>query len=205
MSRMGIAALFFSIAMMTILVKVVHSKKRATAIGLLLLLAIAGLAVYTGIDEVIARYELMSTNWELERDRTALWRDAWPLVKKHTLFGSGLGTFQWIYPAYESVLPDIPARYAHNDYLQALIEVGIVGLGLLLWVFIAVWRIAYQNLKNAGDPLIRGIGLGTMGVLTAVALQEVTDFGLYLPGVAVIVALLVGLNLRAHAISKDNL
>lgn len=66
-------------------------------------------------------------------------------------------------------------------------------------------HIAYQNLKNAGDPLIRGVGLGTIGILTAVAVQEITDFGLYIPGVAVLVALLVGLNLRARAISEGNL
>jgi hypothetical protein len=31
---------------------------------------------------------------------------------------------------HESVNPDKPTRYAHNDYLQALAEVGIVGLNL---------------------------------------------------------------------------
>jgi len=200
MSRMGIAALFGSIACMTLAAKAAYSKKRVAVMGLLLVFGIIGLAIYTGIDEVIARYESLSDQWQSDRDRTTLWKDAWPLIEEWPITGSGLGTFQWTYPAYESVKPDVPARYAHNDYLQALSEVGVIGLGLLLWVFGAIWRIAYRNLKNPHDPLIRGIGLGTIGVLGAIALQEITDFGMYIPGVSLTVALLVGLNLRAQNI-----
>ena len=82
-------------------------------------------------------------------------------------------------------------------------ETGIVGLGLLLWFFVAVWRVALKNLRNDRDPLVRGIGLGTIGALTAIALQEITDFGLYIPGVAMLVAVLVGLNLRAQSLGKE--
>jgi len=115
------------------------------------------------------------------------------------VFGQGLGSFQWTFPAYESIEPDIPARYAHNDYLQTLAEMGILGLSLLVWAFGAAWKVAIQNLKNNRDPLVKGIGLGTVGVLTAIALQEITDFGLYIPGVAMIAAVLIGLNLRVRA------
>jgi O-antigen ligase len=119
------------------------------------------------------------------------------MIQKQPLLGQGLGTFQWTFPAYESVQADIPAKYAHSDYVQALAEVGIVGLLLLLWAFGAAWRTAIRNLFHADDPLVRGIGLGTIGALTAIALQEITDFGLYMPGVAVLAAVIVGLNLRA--------
>ncbi len=198
MSRMGIAALFGSVAAMILAARAAYSKRRIVFVGLLLAFGIIGLALYTGVDEVVARYEAISDEWRSERDRTALWNDAWPLILERPLLGSGLGTFQWTYPAHESVRPDIPARYAHNDYIQALSEVGIVGLGLLLWAFGAVWRIAYRNFKNAQDPMIRGIGLGTIGMLTAIALQECTDFGLYIPGVSLTAALLAGLNLRVY-------
>jgi len=198
MSRMGIAALFGSIAAMMVTAKSVYSKRRVTVIGSLLIFAIIGLAVYTGVDEVLARYESISDQWQTDRDRMALWADTLPLIRQRPLLGSGLGTFQWTYPEYESVQPDIPAKYAHNDYLQALSEVGAVGLCLLLWTFGALWRIAYRNFRYSEDSLVRGIGLGTIGLLTAVALQEITDFGLYIPGVSIMAALLAGLNLRSR-------
>ena len=50
--------------------------------------------------------------------------------------------------------------------------------------------------------MVRGIGLATMGMLTATALQEITDFSLYIPGVAVLFAVLIGLNLRASVMRQ---
>lgn len=204
MSRMGIAAMAAGLGAVLIASSAVRAGGKAATVGLLLLIAVLGFAVYIGVDAVLMRYESLAEENALDQNRTALWRDAWKMVKENPWFGQGLGTFQWTYPAYETVNPDKPARYAHNDYLQILIETGIVGLGLLLWFFGAVWRVAIRNLKNDRDPLVRGIGLGTIGALTAIALQEITDFGLYIPGVAVVAALIVGLNLRAQALTSKN-
>jgi O-antigen ligase len=199
MSRMGIVAMCCSVASVMIAAHAAKSGRRATVIALALLVAILGLAIYTGIDPVLERYERLSAQRQSDRDRLALWGDAWKMIIQYPVFGQGLGTFQWTYPAFETVDADIPAKYAHNDYLQALAEVGIVGLTLLLWCFGSVWRVAVKNLRYIEDPLVQGIGLGTIGALTAIALQEVTDFGLYIPGVAIMAALVVGLNLRAAA------
>jgi len=126
------------------------------------------------------------------------------MLQGHSLFGQGLGTFQWTFPAYEQLDPDIPAKYAHNDYLQALAEVGWAGIILLAWAFIAFWRVAAQNLRRSADPLARGVGVATMGILVASALQEITDFSLYIPGVAVLFFVLLGLNLRAGTIGTND-
>jgi O-antigen ligase len=75
-----------------------------------------------------------------EKDRISIWRDAWRIIHGRLIFDEGLGTFQWLFPAYEKMDPNTPARYAHNDYIQALVETGIM---------------------------------------------EITDFSLYIPGVAV--------------------
>ncbi|MBN1567885.1 MAG: O-antigen ligase family protein [Acidobacteria bacterium] len=204
MSRMGIAALVGSIGIIVICVKAAGSGRRIATMGILFVLVIFAAAAYVGIDEIVARYEDLSQEREANSDRVAMWRDAWKMIRENAWFGQGLGMFQWTYQAYETVNPDKPARYAHNDYLQILIETGIVGLGLLLWFFVAVWRVAVKNLRDSHDPLVKGIGLATIGALTAIALQEITDFGLYIPGVAVVASLIVGLNLRARSLALKN-
>jgi len=196
MSRMGIVAMLCSVGVMIAATSAAESGRRWTVIGTLLLAAVLGLAVYTGIDPVLARFEKIGMERRLEQDRVALWRDAWPMMKKNPIFGQGFGSFQWTYPAYESVEPDIPAKYAHSDYVQAVAEVGVVGLLLLLWAACSLWKTALKNLRSE-DPLVGGIGLATIGALTAIFLQEITDFGLYIPGVAVMAAVIAGLNLRA--------
>lgn len=201
MSRMGIAAMFCSIGAMMIASRIAVRHVRLTAmVAVLLLLAILVAAIYIGVDAVLVRYENLSQEHASEEGRIALWRDAWKMIAEYPVFGRGLGTFRWMYPAYETVRPDTPAQYAHNDYIQALAEVGIIGLSLLIWAFGAVWQTAIRNIRNTTDPLVRGIGIGTIGALTAIALQELVDFGLYIPGVAVTAAFLIGLNIRASAL-----
>jgi O-antigen ligase len=199
MSRMGIFALAGCVGAMVVCGKLSEAARWSSALGIILLFAIIGLALYTGIDAVLARYELMTESGYFEKDRNPVWHDAWDMVQGHLIFGQGLGTFQWTFPAYETREPDVPAKWAHNDYLQALAEVGIVGLLLLVWAFVACWRTAVRNLFKSGDPLARGIGLATLGALVATALQEITDYSLCTPGVAVMLAVLVGLNFRASA------
>jgi O-antigen ligase len=204
MSRMGIAAMVASLSAILFVSITQQVGFKITTMGLLLLIAVIGLAFYIGVDAVLVRYESLALEQAISQDRPALWRDAWKMAREFPLCGQGLGTFQWTYPAYQTVNPDQPARYAHNDYLQLLMETGIIGLGFILWLFASVWRIAMRNLRNDRDPLVRGIGLGTIGALTAIALQEITDFGLYIPGVAVLAALIVGLNLRARLLALES-
>ena len=123
------------------------------------------------------------------------------MIATSPLFGTGLGSFKWTYPAYESLNPDIPAVYAHNDYLQLIIEIGFIGFGLVLWAFVICLKTALKNLKS-GDPLTRSIGLAAIGALVAVAIQEFVDYSLFIPGVAAMLVLLISLNEKVASLEK---
>jgi O-antigen ligase len=202
MSRMGIAAMLGSLSVMWFAARLSGAGRRTAMLAASLIIAIFGLALYTGMDSILARYQGVGEQGYFERDRVPIWRDTIRMIQENPIVGSGLGTFQWTFGAFERHQPDVPARYAHNDYLQALAEVGIVGLFLLLVALALWWKTAAGNLR-CSDPLVRGIGLATMGVLTAVVLQEITDFSLYIPGVASSLALLLGLNLRASIMAVE--
>jgi len=203
MSRMGIIALFGSIAIMLICGKMAARGKRATVLASAVLVAILGLALYTGIDAVLARYEAISQAGYLERDRIPIWREAWKMIQRYPAMGQGIGTFRYTFPAFEKYEPDTPALYAHNDYIQVAAEVGFSGLFLLVCVFAACWKTAAENLFRSADPLVRGVGLASLGILTATALQEITDFSLYIPGVAAGFTVLMALNLRASILWRE--
>jgi len=203
MSRMGIFAMLVSLTLMVALGMASERGRRSAVLATVLLGAILGLSLYTGIEAVLARYESISQAGSLERNRLPIWREAWKMIGEQPWFGQGLGTFQWSFTRYERHQADVPARYAHNDYLQALSEVGIVGLALLLAAFVAAWQVGARNLYRSEDPMVRGIGLATLGALTAAALQEATDFSLYIPGVSVCFAALLGINLRAARLARQ--
>jgi O-antigen ligase len=203
LSRTGIFAMFASLGSMLIAIRLVEKRKHAVLLIVFVLLAIVALGIYTGVDAAIERYADLVRTGHSEEGRLKVWRDAWPMIGKSMFFGAGLGSFQWAFPAYETLDPDIPAMYAHNDYLQLLTEAGIVGLGLVVWIFTICWRSAIHNLRSR-DALARGIGLATIGALVATATQEITDYSLCIPGVAALFLLQIGLNERVRWSEKED-
>jgi O-antigen ligase len=196
LSRAGIFAMFACIAVMIIAVRSTQRSRLAPILVLAIAFVIVGLGLYSGIDGVLARYANLLEPGYFEQDRIPIWRDAWKMVRIHPWFGQGAGSFQWAFPAHETTEPDRPAVFAHNDYLQIMAEYGVVGLVLVFWLLIGCWRSARRNLK-AEDPLVRGIGLAALGALTAAAIQEITDYALFTPGIAAILVGIVALNERA--------
>lgn len=91
--------------------------------------------------------------------RFALWRLVltecwWPMGWRVRLCGWGLGTWQRMtQPVTQAKLNGVIFSTAHNEYLQALCEYGVIGLGLLLWMLgAAVWACA------TGDPDRQAVG-----------------------------------------------
>jgi O-antigen ligase len=202
LSRMGIFAMFVCLGFMVTAVCLTEGKKQAVVLMVFVAIAITGLGLYMGVDAAFERYAELAAPGQIETGRASLWRDAWPMITQTPWFGKGLGSFQWTFRAYETEIPDIPAAYAHNDYLQILAETGIVGLCLVIWVFAACWQTARRNLADP-DPMVRGIGLALIGALAAAAVQEITDYSLYIPGIVAPFFLLIGLNERARRLKQS--
>jgi O-antigen ligase len=82
------------------------------------------------------------------------------------------------------------ARYAHNEYLQVLAELGIVGLGLLLGVLVVAGRAVARGREVTATP---EMWAGVTAALVALAVHGVFDFGWHVPVVPLTGALLCGL------------
>lgn len=90
------------------------------------------------------------------------------ILRDYAPFGTGLGTFQDIYPWYEdaSIVGTTYVNHAHNDLLELLIETGIFGLGALLmflaWFVpraIQLWRGERGQLMALAASTVVGIEL----------------------------------------------
>jgi O-antigen ligase len=83
--------------------------------------------------------------------------------------------------------------YAHNDYLQVMAELGllgfIAGLALLLRVLWTVLRAALE--ERALDVRYRAIACA--GAFTAILLHSFVDFNLYMPANAMLLAWIAGI------------
>ena len=92
-----------------------------------------------------------------------------PLIAEKPILGHGLGSFVSVYPKacadYFSKYPNsnlLPTynvtNQAHDDYLQLIIETGLLGFGLALttgWLFFRRGLARFRRLKSSRDRLLR--------------------------------------------------
>lgn len=142
------------------------------------LLIITVFALYIGIDAVIERFGMDNL---LQEKRPIHWKQTVDIIGDFPLFGTGLGTFVFVYPLYEEVA--IPARlsHAHNDYLEYFSELGIIGFALLMGgiLFLLVRSAIAWRARN--HPQVKGLALGGIIAIILILIHSITDFNLHIP------------------------
>lgn len=87
--------------------------------------------------------------------RQQIWATTIQAIRDHLPLGSGIGTFTEVYPRYEdpASIESAYINHAHNDYLELLLELGLVGVPLFL-LFLAWWMRNFVRiwLSEAASP-----------------------------------------------------
>ena len=133
--------------------------------------------------------------------RFGYWTDIQWTLDRYTLAGSGFGTFVPIYQAAESLEGLGPAvvNHAHNDFLEILLEGGVVGIGLLL-VFLALLAMAAFKLARANLSVERGLmATAAASGIVILLLSSFVDYPLRMPVLGAVFALLCALLLPRRA------
>jgi O-antigen ligase len=202
-----------------ILVAIVHSQSRmgfvAALAGLLIvgalwfgtaaasrsrLLLVAGVTmlvmtafIFLPTGALIYRFADLATSEEVSADtRAQIWRETWDLVEAYPFLGVGLGGYESGFIEYKRVAPLYLVDYAHNDYLQLLAELGVVGFTLLLLLAGRTLAQAFRIGSLSRDIDGRCFGIAAAGSLGAIALHSFVDFNLYIPAHTMIVAWIGG-------------
>jgi O-antigen ligase/tetratricopeptide (TPR) repeat protein len=128
--------------------------------------------------------------------RLGYWRDSMTMIRDFPALGVGLGSFQDLFARYQSP-PWAPysVREAHNDYVELAAEAGVVGLGLALWFFLVASVRIYRGLRTVHPEALPVVAALIAG-LAAIAVQEVFEFALQIPGNAVLFTILLAATLR---------
>lgn len=147
------------------------------------------------------------------------WNTTINMIKDRPIFGSGIGTFKMNYLNYQAEFLKDNTYYvnysgkageAHNEYLQIWAELGIIGLGLFLFIFYCFYKTIidfYNNNKNVKEKII-ALGL-VMGIICFL-IHSLFTFPLHVPALGITFFAIMGLTVvytrktNLYEIDSDN-
>jgi hypothetical protein len=149
--------------------------------ALLAVLALAALAPFAAPEALLQRLGTgfgESLNAISAGRIEGLWRPLVPDLLRSPLVGSGLGSILWS-EAMQRALVDsriIASTHPHNAYFEALLDVGAIGLALLVAYFAHLWRSFRALAADAAlEPMMRGFYQGAAAALAAFLVAAFTD------------------------------
>jgi O-antigen ligase len=150
---------------------------------------------WAGVDRLAARFS--EGDPVTLGNRVGIWADTWQIARRFPVAGTGLNTYGVSTLSYQTVLPEQHLAQAHNDYLQLAAEGGLlVGVPALLVIVAAAHTIRRRFGELPEESSEYWIRMGAVTGVLAVALQEVGEFSLQMPGNAVLFVVLLSIALR---------
>ena len=167
--------------------------RRSAAVGGLVL-AFFLLFVFLPSDELVNRFGgLLSEPSMSGEGRLPIWVNSLRLIKAYKVFGSGLGTYGTAILRYQTAVVDRDFTHAHNDYLELLSDLGIIGFLLIAGIMALIFVNAVRAAVAGPDRNTQYLGLGCVGAMTAIGVHSLADFNLYIPANALVLAWIAGI------------
>jgi len=189
--------LFFGVLM-------THRTYRLPSLALLVVLAGAGLYLVPKSEVFRTRVRQLVADGQFRDDaRFALWQPALRVWENNFWWGVGPAHYDFRFRQYRPMEIQARADRAHNDFLNALVDWGVVGAGLIAsaWglLFIGVWRSwryvrsAPRDLggKSSSSKFALVLG-GTLGLI-AILCHSMVDFNMYIPANALLAVALMAM------------
>ena len=183
-SRGGMLAVFAELAIFGV---ILLRQKRSARIALgmaAFAVVLISLLVWLGGKELTSRVGSISQEARGEISggmRLSIYKDGIRMFGHRPVLGWGLGTFPAIYPQFRSFYTNFFVNEAHNDYVQLLAEMGLVGFGIMVWFLIVMYRHARRKIAKWSTEVTSAAtlacSLGVIGIL----LHSLVDFNLQIP------------------------
>jgi len=167
-------------------------KKRIRTLFLMIFIIILVIALYVGLDSVLHRFSLDKL---LQEKRPVYWADALRMFADYPLFGTGLGTFGALAPPLEGEEGPLAIVHAHNDYLEYLSELGLIGSLLLGGGVLLCLAISFRVWRTRKNPQVKGLALGGIVSVAAILVHSLTDFNLHIPANILLFSVILALTM----------
>jgi len=177
-SRFGWLSFLIALVIFFILsFKFLKKKRKGIIIFLILSIIILVILSFYGPEVISTRLKQISgTEFQSLIQRLNIWTGTLKAFI-HKPWGSGIGTFKYIYPQFRVHSDRFTVNFAHNEYLQTLLELGILGFIFLIWLIYSYFKNIFLSFKEK----VTGLQLGLTCALIALLVHSALDFPLRIP------------------------
>lgn len=144
------------------------------------------------IPQVESRLSTLGGDELTENGRWAHWSDALRAVSHSWLTGTGLGTYRYAYLPYQANTWTVWFHHAENQYLETLLECGIVGLAALLSLMTLIASQLYKLFKRGEHSGSADIRVAGLFAFCSMGIQSLFDFPLVIPSNMLLFAVICG-------------
>lgn len=201
-SRGSWISLAISLALLIIfLIRRPHLRIAVTAVALLMC---GGLYFFSKSSTDIAERidETTLESGQVDNIRFIIWKPALQIWKENLWTGAGPAHFDYLFPKYRPENFQFRAGRVHNDYLNTLVDFGIIGLALIILpilmlalAFHSIWKANRRDQSVFGEknsnkePVFIGCSLGVLAML----IHSFVDFNLHIPANAIVFTVIFGI------------
>lgn len=180
-SRMGNAGFFTALGVVSLLSMFIYRRPPTLFKPLVVSIFILDLLIVGsifGVDKLKQRLDDTSFASET-RDEVVI--DSIPIIEEHLFTGTGGGSFYTVFPQYQPQFYSGFYDHAHNEYVQFVVEYGVVMTAILgLWVLYAFW-LACRTMYLRNSKLYKGVAFGCAMAIVHMLLHISVDFNLQSP------------------------
>lgn len=129
------------------------------------------------------------------QQRFHLWQAAVNMIHDHPLLGVGLDNFLYQYPKYmlKEAWAEPNLSHPHNILLDFWTRLGILGVGAMLWLQVAFWRMGFRIYRGWKGEEDQVWALALMASMVDFLIHGLLDNSFFLIDLAFIFWLTYGL------------
>jgi O-antigen ligase len=185
-SRGGIVTFIVEVGLVVIAVFLLRRGRNQLVAGATVLLLAGALVVWLGVGPALDRFASYRKLEVTESRRAELRKDSWRIYLSHPITGTGLGTFEDVFPRYETLYDGNVVEHAHNDYMEALAETGTIGGALCTAFLVLFFRQTWVRLVQAKSSMALAFHLGAGVACCGMLVHSLVDFNLHIPSNALL-------------------
>jgi O-antigen ligase len=185
-SRGGIISFAVQMLILFLLLLIRRIRSRHLLAGGLVVFCAVMAVSWIGVHQVLQRFSEMQANEVTGSKRAAMREDTWRIFLDHPLVGTGLGTLEIVFPPYDSLYDGKVVDHAHNDYVEALAETGLVGGLCCAWFLGVVLLHSLKGVAELGSSFGSVLNLSGLIACSGILVHSLVDFNLHIPANALL-------------------